>query len=165
MTNEFFNSIIDSCHQYWQEDSTVTVITFESKSDSVLDVFIVYSDRIPYVSQDYKDFAIRSRYLDAEKLRTIDDCWGYWTIINHEKTNFVLVSGENKDEIPRSLLNVDMLQDIHSIKYPERNRVYYGGGHVKHYKILHRDKDSVLSRSTPVQEILFWKVSQDIVFD
>lgn len=166
IANEFLCSIIDSCHLYWQEDTVVTILTFTSYMEENLNVYIGYSyNYLPYVSKEFKDIAIQSGFLDAEKFRTIDDFWGYWTIVNDEKTNFVFVCGENKDDIPGSVLNVDMLQDIHLLDYSIRNTVYYGGGHIKQYEITHRNKDSVLSKSTPAQEILFQKVSPDVVFD
>lgn len=166
IANEFLGSIIDSCHLYWQEDSVITILTFTSYMEENLNVYIGYSyNYLPFVSKEFKDIAIQSGFLDAEKFRTIDDFWGYWTIVNDGKTNFVFVCGENKDDIPRSVLNVDMLQDIHVLHHSVHNTVYYGGGHVKQYEITHRNKDSVLSKSTPAQEILFQKVSPDVVFD
>lgn len=165
VTNDFFNSIIDSCELYWQEDSIVTTITFIPDTDGNLNVIIGYSYKLPYVSQEFKDFAIQSGFTDAENYKTINDFWGYWTILNNGRTNFVFVNGENKDDVPHSLLNVDKLQDIHLLYYPDRNTVYYGGGHAKQYKITHCDKDSVLSRSTPAHDVLFQKVLPDMVFD
>lgn len=164
MAYEFLNSIIDSCYLYWQDDSIVTILTFMSDSNN-LNLYVGYSYKLPFVSQDFKDYAIQSGIKDAEKFKTIDDYWGYWSSINNGKTNFVVVNGDNKDKLPRSLLNIDKLQDIHSLHYSDKKTIYHGGGHVKQYKIMHRDKDSILSKSTPIQEILFQKISPDIVFD
>ena len=90
IVNESLCSIIDSCHLYWKEDTVVTVLTFTSYSDNSLNVFIGYAyNYLPYVSKEFKDIAIQSRIQGAEKLSTIDDFWGYCTIVNEGKTNFV----------------------------------------------------------------------------
>lgn len=159
---------IDSCLLYWrQEDSVVTVLSFVSISDTDINLVVSYSypNRLPYYSREFKECAIRNKFQDAEKFLTEDDYWGYWVTGDGKRSNFVFVCGDGKDRVPRSLLDVNQLQDVRTVHFNEKPINVDGGGHAKRFRIIHKSADSIISKDTPADQLIFQRIFPDYIAD